>query len=175
MEIFLIRHTAPAVDKGFIYGRTDVPLAESFDAEKELIRTKLPEHIDLVFSSPSSRCALLAQKIKDSFKTDERLMELDFGLWEGKTWETIDRSESERWMKDFVNNCPPGGETLNEMNNRVMSFWEELILRPYHRIVVITHGGVIRLILAAVNASPLKSIFDVNINYGEVVSLNVVK
>jgi alpha-ribazole phosphatase len=102
-------------------------------------------------------------------------MELDFGLWEGKTWETIDRLESERWMKDFVNNCPPGGETLNEMNNRVMSFWEELILRPSRRIVVITHGGVIRLILAAVNASPLKSIFDVNVNYGEVVSLNVVK
>jgi alpha-ribazole phosphatase len=173
MEIFLIRHTTPVVDKGFIYGRTDVPLADSFDAEKELIRTKLPEHIDLVFSSPSSRCTLLAHEIKDSFKTDERLMELDFGLWEGKTWETIDRSESERWMADFINNRPPEGETLQEMKSRVMDFWNELPPLPYQRIAIITHAGVMRLILTAVSSAPLQSLFDIPVNYGDVMALNI--
>ena len=169
----MIRHTTPAVDKGFIYGRTDVPLADSFDNEKELIRTKLPEHIDRVFSSPSSRCTLLAHKIKDSFETDKRLMELDFGLWEGKTWETIDRSESEKWMADFINNRPPEGETLQEMKSRVMGFWNELPLLPYQRIAIITHAGVIRLILTAVNSAPLQSLFDIPINYGDVMALNI--
>ncbi|GAC1310578.1 MAG: alpha-ribazole phosphatase [Mucilaginibacter sp.] len=175
MEIFLIRHTTPAITKGLIYGRTDVPLADSFAIEKKVIKNKLPVDIDHVFSSPSLRCTLLAREILDTFEEDKRLMELDFGLWEGETWDSVNRVESEQWMKDFINNCPPEGETLNEMNNRVISFWEELIRLPYHRIAIITHAGVIRLILATVNSLPLKSIFDLNVNYGEVVSLNIVK
>jgi alpha-ribazole phosphatase len=173
MEIFLIMHTPPAVDKGFIYGRTDVLLADSFEAEKELIKTKLPDSIDHVFSSPSSRCTLLAHQIKASFETDKRLMELDFGLWEGKTWGTIDRLESERWMEDFINNRPPEGETLHEMKSRVMEFWNELLLLPYQRIAIITHAGVIRLILTEVKATPLHSLFDIPVNYGDVITLNI--
>ncbi|MDB5158791.1 MAG: phosphoglycerate mutase [Mucilaginibacter sp.] len=173
MEIFLIRHTTPNVCKGFIYGRTDVPLAESFSTEKELIIGKLPKHIDLVVSSPSSRCTLLAREIDSSFVEDECLMELDFGAWEGKTWDTVDRLESERWTADFINTAPPQGESLHQMNERVMRFWNQLLNYPHQRIVIITHAGVIRLILALINAIPLQSLFDINVQYGEVVLLNL--
>jgi alpha-ribazole phosphatase len=173
MEVFLIRHTAPLINEGLIYGITDVALAESFDQEKQLIKAQLPEQIDFVVSSPALRCTLLANEIAGNFVQDARLTELNFGLWEGKTWDTIDRTESERWMEDFVNNCPPGGETLNEMNNRVMSFWEELALLPYQRVAVVTHAGVIRLILASVNFIPLNSVFDIRVAYGEVVALKI--
>lgn len=168
----MIRHTAPDVCTGFIYGRMDVRLAESFNAEKELIIAKLPDHIDLVVSSPSSRCTLLAREIVNSFVEDDRLMELDFGLWEGKTWDTINRLESERWMEDFINTSPPEGESLYQMNERVMNFWKELLQYPHQRIAIITHAGVIRLILAAINSIPLQSIFDINVQYGEVITLN---
>jgi alpha-ribazole phosphatase len=150
----------------------DVRLAESFNAEKELIIAKLPDHIDLVVSSPSSRCTLLAREIVNSFVEDDRLMELDFGLWEGKTWDTINRLESERWMEDFINTSPPEGESLYQMNERVMNFWKELLQYPHQRIAIITHAGVIRLILAAINSIPLQSIFDINVQYGEVITLN---
>ena len=171
MEVFLIRHTTPAISKGLIYGRTDVPLTENFDTEKELIKSKLPQNIDLVVSSPSSRCTLLANEITGSFITDERLMELDFGLWEGQTWDTIDRAASEQWMEDFVNNRPPNGEALQEMNTRVMVFWKEILLLNYQHVAIITHAGVIRLILTAVNNASLQSIFDIKVNYGEVISI----
>ncbi|MEN0052106.1 MAG: alpha-ribazole phosphatase family protein [Mucilaginibacter sp.] len=173
MEVFLIRHTAPDVFKGFIYGRTDVGLAESFDTDKRLVIDKLPDHIDIFISSPSSRCSLLAREITDSYLEDGRLMELDFGSWEGKTWDTIDRLESEKWMSDFVNTSPPGGESLNQMNERVMGFWKELLQYPHQRIAIITHAGVIRLILSAVNSTPLQSLFDINVQYGEVINLNI--
>ncbi len=100
-------------------------------------------------------------------------MELDFGLWEGKTWETIDRLESERWMEDFISNRPPGGETLHEMKSRVMEFWNELLLLPHQRIAIITHAGVIRLIINAVNSAPLQSLFDIPVNYGDVIVLKM--
>jgi alpha-ribazole phosphatase len=103
---------------------------------------------------------------------DDRLMELDFGLWEGKTWDTINRLESERWMEDFINTSPPEGESLYQMNERVMNFWKELLQYPHQRIAIITHAGVIRLILAAINSIPLQSIFDINVQYGEVITLN---
>jgi len=172
MEIFLIRHTTPEVCKGFIYGHMDVALAASFDAEKKLVINMLPEHIDFIVSSPSSRCTLLAREITDSFIEDERLMELNFGQWEGKTWDTIDRLESEQWMDDFINTAPPQGESLFQMNERVMNFWNELLRYPHQRIAVVTHAGVIRLILAVVNSIPLQSIFDINVHYGEVIILN---
>jgi alpha-ribazole phosphatase len=171
MEIFLIRHTTPDVCKGFIYGRMDIALTKSFNAEKEDIIDKLPKHIDLIISSPSSRCTLLAREIADLFLEDERLMELDFGLWEGKTWDTINRLESERWMEDFINTSPPQGESLHQMNERVMDFWNELPQYPHQRIAIITHAGVIRLILAAVNSISLQSLFDINVEYGEVITL----
>jgi len=168
----LIRHTTPDICKGLIYGRTDVTLAGNFDAEKELVIAKLPQYIDLVVSSPSSRCILLAREIDDLFVEDERLMELDFGLWEGKTWDTIDRLESERWMEDFINASPPQGESLYQMNERVMSFWNELLQCSHQRIAIITHAGVIRLILASVNTISLQSLFDINVHFGEVITLN---
>lgn len=163
----------PDIRNGLIYGRTDVALADSFDVEKQFIKTKLPEHIDYVISSPSIRCTLLAREIAHHFIQDDRLMELNLGLWEGKTWDTIDRTESERWMEDYVYHCPPEGETLNAMNDRVMSFWEELIVKPYQRTVIVTHAGVIRLILAKLNDLPLRSIFDIKVDYGEIIGLKI--
>ncbi|MDN3548203.1 alpha-ribazole phosphatase [Mucilaginibacter aquaedulcis] len=172
MEIYLIRHTTPDIYKGLIYGRLDVPLSESFGAEKESVIVKLPEHIDLVISSPSSRCILLAREIAEFYVKDNRLMELDFGLWEGKTWDTIDRKESEMWMSNFINTAPPQGESLGKMNERVVDFWNQLLKLPYKKIAIVTHAGVIRLILAAVNSIPLQSVFDIKVQYGEVITLN---
>ena len=169
MEVFLIRHTTPEVSPGLIYGHTDVALAGSFGMEKQMVKDQLPEGIEYVVSSPSSRCTLLAREINKTFTTDDRLRELNFGRWEGMTWDTIDRAESERWMENFVENCPPGGETLEEMNYRVLNFWKGLHKLPYQRIAIVTHAGVIRLILSAVKSKPIESLFDVKVNYGDVI------
>ncbi len=169
MEIYLIRHTTPAISPGLIYGRTDVPLTDSFTAELAEIRPHLPAMFDAVYSSPSRRCVQLAEQLGPVIRTDERLYELDFGDWEGQTWDTIDRQASELWMQDFVNTAPPGGETLLQMQARVLAFWNELIRHAYERVAVVTHGGVIRILLAIERKLPLASLFEIKIAYGEVV------
>jgi alpha-ribazole phosphatase len=168
MEVYLIRHTSPAVAKGMIYGRTDVPVAGTFNQEKEVILKMLPAPLDAVYASPSSRCTLLAAHIAPAFKTDERLYEVDFGLWEGKTWDAIDPKVLAPWLQDYVHVCPPQGESMLQMNERVLHFWRELRQQPDQRIALVTHGGVIRLILAAVNNTPLASCFDIQVAYGSV-------
>lgn len=166
MEIYLIRHTTPQVPKGMIYGRTDVLLADTFCREKEPILKRLPADLDAVYSSPSMRCSLLAAHISTNFKLEERLLEVDFGLWEGKTWDAIDRKVLERWMQDYLHVCPPKGESMLQMNKRVLHFWQEVLQKPHRRVAIVTHAGVIRLILAAVNNIPLVSCFDIEVNYG---------
>lgn len=168
MKIYLIRHTTPAIPKGFIYGRTDVPLADTFNQELNTIRQKLPSDLDVVYTSPSARCTRLAGSMALEFKTDERLYEVNFGQWEGKSWDTVEPKALNTWMEDFVNTPPPEGESMVQMQERVLSFWQELLLQPFAKVAVVTHGGVIRLILAYINNIPLKVSFDLKISYGDI-------
>lgn len=173
MEVFLIRHTLPQIENGLIYGRHDVPLANSFEQEKDSILKQLPASFDSVFSSPSQRCIKLAEALSTSFIIDESLHEMDFGLWESKTWDTINRADSELWMSDFINRCPPDGETLGKMRERVLSFWKKISTLQMERVAIITHKGVIRIILSEHNNIPYNYFFDINVGYGEIFKLNL--
>ena len=62
-DIYLIRHTTPAVAKGVCYGQTDLDITETFLEEAEVIRQVLPAGIAAVHSSPLQRCARLARHL----------------------------------------------------------------------------------------------------------------
>jgi alpha-ribazole phosphatase len=171
MEIYLIRHTTPSLSPGLIYGHFEVPLTDTFSQELEAIKNQLPENFDSVYSSPSTRCTLLAQQITLDFITDQRLTELHFGDWEGETWDTVNEADLQLWMDDFVNVVVPGGESMVQMNTRVLSFWDELLSSSAQNIAIVTHGGVIRLILAHLRNVALANAFEIKIGYGEVVKL----
>ncbi|MFT2011097.1 histidine phosphatase family protein [Pontibacter sp. 13R65] len=147
----------------------DVPLADTFIEEREKILKKLPSELGVIYSSPSTRCTLLAAHISKSYKTDERLCEVNFGRWEGKTWDTLDREESHAWMQDFVHVCPPEGESMFQMQQRVMLFWRELLRLSTDSAAVVTHGGVIRIILAALQPVPLNSSFEIKVSLSDVI------
>ena len=92
MNLFAIRHTSVAVEPGICYGQTDVPVADSFIVEKEKLAAQLYNvEFDKIYSSPLSRCKLLAENLfqKEQIVFDERLKELNFGDWELKTWDAI--------------------------------------------------------------------------------------
>lgn len=171
MEIYLVRHTTPAVEKNLIYGRLNVSLRDSFKAEKNIILNKLPKKIDAVFSSPSKRCVMLASAITENFITDEDLYELNFGNWEGKTWDTINREESNFWAEDFVNRSPPFGESMIAMQTRVLSFFKRLLALNCQSVVVVTHAGVIKILLAEVENISLKDSFTFKVNYADVIRI----
>src|SRR4028118_1276170 len=83
MEIYLIRHTTPLIEKGICYGQSDIPLADSFESEWEIIRQQLPKEMDCIYTSPLKRCWQLARKLEQHYQvplfTDKRLMEMHFG------------------------------------------------------------------------------------------------
>ncbi|SFN25159.1 alpha-ribazole phosphatase [Chryseobacterium oleae] len=166
MEIHVIRHTAVENPENLCYGFSDIPLRNDF--REDFNEVSFDEKFDKVFSSPSGRCTLLAEHFKLNYRTDERLREMNFGDWEMKKWTDIPKEEINPWYDDFVQIKATGGENLLEMQNRVLRFWNELISENHEdKVLIITHGGVIRLILQSILQFPLENIFKIQIDYGK--------
>ncbi|MFP8896240.1 histidine phosphatase family protein [Chryseobacterium sp. EZn1] len=172
MEIHVIRHTAVENPENLCYGFAEMPLRKDFTEDFKML--EIDKHYDVIVSSPSQRCRLLADYFKFDYQTDERLREMNFGNWEMKKWTDISEEEINPWYQDFVSVKASGGENLLEMQTRVLSFWNEFIQRKdLEKALIVTHAGVIRLILQAVLQFPLENMFAVQIDYGRKVIIHV--
>ena len=156
-ELILVRHTCVAVS-GVCYGRSEVPLADSFVTEAAQIKNQLVNlDVSAYYSSPALRCMDLARHLSANIQIDERLTELSFGSWEGKRWDDIGEIAVGAWAQDFVNFAPPQGESYAHLAQRVNAFIKHI---PAHTcIVAITHAGVIRATHALLNNIPLADSF----------------
>lgn len=170
--IFLVRHTTPVISKEVCYGQTDVAVADSYASELAGIRQHLPADLAVCYSSPLSRCSRLARDIATNVITDARLQELNFGEWELRHWKDLDLAGVE-WGNNFVTARPPGGETFLELQQRVLEFWQTFVAKnePGPRAIV-THAGVIRVIMAHQKGLPLEQAFSIPVSYGQVISLS---
>ncbi|MCG8417657.1 MAG: alpha-ribazole phosphatase [Proteobacteria bacterium] len=180
MDMYLIRHTTPAIEDGICYGHTDVPLADSFEVELTAVVARLPDSFHRVYTSPLSRCARLAERlVATRCISDARLMELDFGAWEGRPWDDIDRAELDAWAADIAGYACPGGESYSQLYRRVSRFCAELereLDRPDQGqcpCAIVAHGGSLRAMLARwMNWSPEQSL-RYPIQYGAVSALTL--
>lgn len=173
MEIYLVRHTTPAVEKGICYGQSDLDVTESFWEEAAIIRQHLPDTIDAVYSSPLQRCTKLAAHLfpHHSIQLDHQLMEINCGIWEMKRWDDIPREETDPWMEDFVNVRIPGGESYTDLFERVCKSYN-YVHQQLKPAVIVAHGGVIRSILSHITFTSLKDSFQAfSLHYGCVVKI----
>ena len=182
MEIYLIRHTETVASKGICYGQTDVALNEPYDEAFSSIVGQLSVTNPILYSSPSHRCAFLAKYIhsKIDIQTplvfDHRLKELDFGQWEMMSWDDIPQEPLKIWADDFVNEIVPGGESFQQLHDRVGSFISEFLsnrsaLTP---IIIVAHAGVVRSFLCHFRNIELKDAFDVKVDFGQVFKLQLI-
>lgn len=176
MEIYLVRHTTPKIEKGICYGQSDLEVADSFEKEAKVILAKIPDSGKRkIYSSPLQRCKLLADLFDDEVVVDKRLLEFNFGAWELKKWDDIPQEEFTPWMEDFVNVTVPKGESYVELDSRVMEFYNELKEAEGDQIIIVAHSGVIRSILANLKGLPLKESFDIKLSYGQVSKITINK
>ncbi len=172
MDIFLIRHTTPDITYGTCYGFADLDLAPTFMEEAARIRNVLPEKIFSVTASPLQRCSKLADVLfGPGFRTDERLREVNFGDWEMLPWSEIADTTPKNWMADYLTDPMPNGESYTQLYDRSVTAFEEII-RQQQDSAIVTHGGVIRSILAHVTRTPLNESYDIRVEYGRVVHLH---
>ena len=160
MEIYLIRHTTPKIEKGICYGQSDIELAHSFEEEAQKVLNQLPQQFDVVYSSPLKRCNQLATLINPNYIADPRLKELNFGDWELKKWEDIPSNKITPWYDDWVNVPNKNGESCFQLVERMKSFLDEQ--SNLNRVAIVTHSGLIRSALVYLNNTDLKDSFKKN-------------
>ncbi len=174
MNLYLIRHTRPAIAPGVCYGRLDVALAPESEADIERTLAAIPS-ISAVWSSTLERCLalarLLAARQRVPLIRDERLVELSFGRWEGKRWDEIDRSQTERWAQNFWDMPPPDGETAAALHARVAEVISEIQRSGQESIAVVSHGGPIRAALSVCLGINPQQFPETTIDYGAVFAL----
>lgn len=146
MEIILIRHTSVAVPKGTCYGWSDVPVAETFEAEAATTKNNLLQYgkMDAVFSSPLTRAMKLAKYCGyDSPVVDDRLKEMNMGDWEMQRYDEIKDDRLEEWYYNYMTMPATNGESFPMIYQRVSDFLNELKNKNYQRVAIFTHGGVL--------------------------------
>lgn len=173
MEIYIVRHTTVDTPRGTIYGHADVGLAPSFEAEAAAIKATIPGEFDAVFSSPLSRCTRLMDALGQEGQLDDRLIEMGFGDWEMKTMTELGNAALKAWKKDFVMIGSPNGESFQVFYDRVISFIEELRKQDYERVLIVAHSGVLRCIWAYILEIPFKNIFNFQLDFGEIMRIEL--
>ena len=142
MQVFLIRHPRPLIDTGICYGRLDVDCVDPAPLAERL-RQRLPPGTP-VFSSPLRRARRLAEAIDPGAQNDTRLCEIDFGEWEGRAWENIDREALDAWAADVLGFVPPGGESVFALQQRAIDLARSLEAMNLPHVALVSHAGVLR-------------------------------
>ena len=168
MQLHLIRHPRPAVEPGICYGQTDIGLDECPVAVAERLRPLLPESFAL-HASPLARARLLAEELGTP-RVDDRLREIHFGDWEGRTFADIG-SAIDDWAADPLGFRAPGGESPREMAARVLQWLEETTATEH--LVVVAHGGPLRAIAGHLLGLPPERWLGLDFGCGQVTRIDV--
>jgi alpha-ribazole phosphatase len=172
VQLYLIRHPAPQVAAGVCYGRTDLALAEDVAAAAARIAAQLP--LDLpIFTSPLQRCRQLADALHPAPRSDPRLQEMNFGVWEMQPWNRIQREALDGWAADPLGYAPPQGESVGQMQERVQSFVTETRLQGLERAALVIHAGVMKVIVGHAQGLPARKWMALKFDYESVVCVAI--
>lgn len=155
-KLILIRHgQVESLYKGKLVGSTNAELSpaglEQAGSLHSFLARKSP---DIAYSSPMKRCMDSAgaamSGLNLELKVEELLSEVDFGDWEGLSFEELSKKDPEKaasWIVSDPDFVFPGGESLAGFLERVKAAAEMLRAEPGDTVAVFTHGGIIRFML----------------------------
>lgn len=167
LNVYLLRHGESVynADGNRYCGRTDIGLTDKGIRQAELVFEQLKDiTFDEVYASPLIRARLTAEIAsgRKTVITDARLMETDFGKWEGKTKEvfiTEDPGVWGKWEEDpAIAKAGETGENAAEVVKRADDFYQEILKKhPAGNILVVGHNGINRFYLTYKLGMPLKN------------------
>jgi alpha-ribazole phosphatase/probable phosphoglycerate mutase len=174
VELVLVRHAEPSGDfRGRCYGRLDVELSELGREQSARVAAALADApVSAVVSSPLQRARETAEAIAEPHGLRvvvlDGLRELDFGEFEGKSYDELAASRPQlyrQWMTAPTEVRFPGGESYADLEARVADVVRRL--RAVHggrTVVAVTHGGVVRAVVAAALGLPDDRIFRLSVD-----------
>jgi len=146
-------------DTGGVAGRTDIALSDAGRQAVDALRDSLPMLASATGDSAAWWCSPLQRTVETATRLcdpapltrDARLVELDFGDWEGSTWEAVHRDHGEllaAWGEDWVSGAPPNGESFADQLERCAHWLGDARHGSTDTVVAVAHGGTIKAMLS---------------------------
>ncbi|CAM2951983.1 alpha-ribazole phosphatase [Pseudomonas gessardii] len=179
LHLDLLRHGETELGGGLRGSLDDALTAKGWAQMREAVREHGPW--DRLVSSPLQRCARFAEELGARLNLpvslEQALQELHFGAWEGQSAAQLMETDAEAlglFWADPYRFTPPDGEPVAAFSQRVRG----AVLRLHQlyagqRVLLISHGGVMRLLLAEARGLPREQLLNVEVGHGGLFSLRV--
>ena len=154
-HLLFIRHAETDM-AGTFCGHSDPPInPRGYQQIQDLLSILHSEKIDIIYTSDLQRAATTAGALAEAFTipcvTKPNLREINFGEWEGFTWQEIQQSDAayaNKWIESYPDLPAPSGESLEAFQTRVLAEVTDLLnLADHEQAAVVTHAGVMRVVL----------------------------
>ena len=167
--IYLVRHAETVWNATFrIQGCSDTVLSARGivqTAQTAAFLSTVP--FDLILSSPLIRARALAESVAASTGCELRILqelrEIDFGRWQGHSWEDVYRTDPARataWDSREPGARADGGESLEEVRHRALKVREAVEASSSHLCLIVAHGAFNRVLISCLLDLPLTAIDD---------------
>lgn len=178
MKLLLVRSGLAQVDPGIVLGQTNVPLAVAgFTAMQQLAASWSGPSPRFVFSSDLKRAQQSAQVFGAQFAveplTDPRLREINYGRWDGRTWQQAMREDADNyraWSQRWVIQPTPDGESFADLLRRTGAWLSALLQTAVDTdtVLALAHQGSIRALLCHALGLPPERSLSLRIDAGRV-------
>ena len=166
--IDLVRHGETVAGRDCVIGSSDVALHARGWVQMWQVARPLAARAQLICTSPLQRCRVvaerLAQRMQRPLLVVSDFREMDFGDWEQRAWSSL-RDQAD-WHRAPERLHPPGGESFTVFAARVLQAWSTLQTMAASRILLLTHAGVMRVVLCHVLGLDLARLFAFAVPHG---------
>lgn len=179
LHLDLLRHGETELGGGLRGSLDDALTAKGWAQMRAAVVAQGPW--DRVVSSPLQRCARFADELGARLEVpvslEKDLQELHFGAWEGQSAAALMETDAEAlglFWADPYSFTPPEGEPVSDFSDRVLGAVARLH-QAYagERVLLVSHGGVMRLLLARARGLPREQLLNVEVGHGALFSLHV--
>jgi broad specificity phosphatase PhoE len=156
-RLVIVRHGVTDWNReGRWQGRLDPPLSDVGRREASLVAARIAADPNLrparVLSSTLARAtetaAAIAEAVGVTVEPEPRLVEIGAGEWEGRTHDELAAMDGERYRawRTTPGYAPPGGEPIADATDRVRTLLDELRASPAWPVLLVSHGGTLRIL-----------------------------
>ncbi|OPA99623.1 histidine phosphatase family protein [Pseudomonas fluorescens] len=179
LHLDLLRHGETELGGGLRGSLDDALTARGWEQMRAAVVARGPW--DRLVSSPLQRCALFAHELGARLDVpvslEKDLQELHFGAWEGQSAAALMETDAAGlglFWADPYGFTPPNGEPVSDFSERVLGAVSRLH-QAYagERVLLISHGGVMKLLLARARGLPREHLLNIDVGHGGLFSLQV--
>ncbi|MCS6999031.1 MAG: histidine phosphatase family protein [Aquificaceae bacterium] len=172
-NLYLLRHAQSEFnEKGIFQGRLDSDLTPLGFVQARLSAQELTDKgIEVIYSSPQRRAYKTALTIADVLGlrvvVDERIREMSFGEYEGRSfWELLEREGElfRRWLSNPLRNPLPTQEDMESFRDRVESFLRDVMGSQHRNVLVVAHGGTLHAMVCLSLGLGLENLWNIHLD-----------